>query len=52
MTTEVNTLVFVGLNNRVAALDGRSGNTVWTWRAPKPWTQAAASSSTTTGTSV
>jgi outer membrane protein assembly factor BamB len=29
-------LVFIGLNGRVAALDRASGETVWSWRAPKP----------------
>ena len=36
MAIEVNSLVFVGLNSRVAAVDNRSGETVWTWRAPRP----------------
>ena len=36
MATDVNSLVFVGLNCRVAALNCRSGATVWTWKAPKP----------------
>jgi outer membrane protein assembly factor BamB len=40
MSVDVNSLVFVGLNGRVAALNRRSGTTVWTWKAPKPrgWT--------------
>jgi hypothetical protein len=40
MTIDVNSLVFVGLNNRVAALDNRTGETMWTWGASKPWTRA------------
>lgn len=28
-------LVFTGFNRRVAAIDRRSGNIVWHWRAPK-----------------
>ena len=40
MGIDINSLVFVGLNNRVAAVDGRSGETVWTWVASKPWTRA------------
>ncbi len=36
MAIDVNTLVFVGLNCRVTALNRRSGATVWTWKAPKP----------------
>jgi outer membrane protein assembly factor BamB len=39
MMIDVNSLVFVGLNSRVAALDSRSGETVWTWVAPKPWSR-------------
>jgi outer membrane protein assembly factor BamB len=36
MATNVNSLVFVGLNGRAAALNCYSGATEWTWRAPKP----------------
>jgi outer membrane protein assembly factor BamB len=28
-------MVFVGLNGRVAALDGTTGEIVWEWQAPK-----------------
>lgn len=28
-------LVFVGFNSRVAALDKRTGKLAWSWRAPK-----------------
>jgi len=28
-------LVFIGLNGRVAALDGATGEIVWEWQAPK-----------------
>ena len=28
-------LVFVGFNSRVAALDRRNGEIVWSWKAPK-----------------
>ncbi|MEM7168385.1 MAG: PQQ-binding-like beta-propeller repeat protein [Planctomycetota bacterium] len=31
----MNDLVFVGFNSRVAALDRRTGNLAWDWRAPK-----------------
>lgn len=30
-----NTLVFVGFNSRVAAVDRDSGTTLWTWKSPK-----------------
>jgi outer membrane protein assembly factor BamB len=36
MITDLDRVVFVGLNARVAALDRRTGATVWEWRAPKP----------------
>ena len=36
MTTDVNNLVFVGLNSRVAALDQDTGTLVWQWRATTP----------------
>ncbi|MEY3895985.1 MAG: hypothetical protein RLZZ214_1505 [Verrucomicrobiota bacterium] len=32
---DISNLVFSGFNRRVAALDRRSGNIVWQWRAPK-----------------
>jgi hypothetical protein len=32
----VEDLIFVGLNGRVAALDRSTGQTVWDWRSPKP----------------
>lgn len=37
MATDINRIVFVGLNGRVAALDRESGETLWKWKAPKPW---------------
>jgi len=36
MPIDINELVFVGLNGRVAALDGATGRIVWNWKAPKP----------------
>jgi outer membrane protein assembly factor BamB len=36
MVTDLDRVVFVGLNARVAALDRHTGATVWEWRAPKP----------------
>ena len=36
MTTDVNNLVFVGLNSRVAALNQDTGTLVWQWRATTP----------------
>jgi outer membrane protein assembly factor BamB len=36
MTTNVNNLVFVGLNSRVAALDQDTGQPVWQRRATTP----------------
>jgi outer membrane protein assembly factor BamB len=36
MVTDLDRVVFVGLNSRVAALDRRTGVTVWQWRAPRP----------------
>ena len=36
MTTDVNNLVFVGLNSRVAALDQDTGTLVWQWLATTP----------------
>ena len=35
MTLEIESCVFVGFNRRIAALDRRSGEIVWQWRAPK-----------------
>ena len=35
MPRQIDTLVFVGFNSRVAALDSRTGKIVWDWRAPK-----------------
>ncbi|MEE8451072.1 MAG: PQQ-binding-like beta-propeller repeat protein [Thermoguttaceae bacterium] len=34
MATELDDIVFVGLNSRVAALDANTGTIVWDWRAP------------------
>jgi len=36
MTRDLNSIVFVGLNGRVAALDRNTGKIVWRWRASKP----------------
>lgn len=36
MARELNAVVFVGLNSRVAALYRDTGETIWEWRAPKP----------------
>ena len=36
MITDLDRVVFVGLNARVAALDRRTGEVVWQWRSPKP----------------
>jgi outer membrane protein assembly factor BamB len=36
MKTDVNNLVFVGLNSRIAALDLDTGQLVWPWRATTP----------------
>jgi outer membrane protein assembly factor BamB len=35
MIADLDRIVFVGLNGRVAALDRRTGATVWQWRSPK-----------------
>jgi outer membrane protein assembly factor BamB len=37
MATDINNMVFLGLNSRVAALDRNTGETVWTWKAPRPF---------------
>ena len=34
MRTDLESLVFVGFNSRVAALDRNTGEIVWDWRAP------------------
>ena len=34
--SELDDLVFVGLNSRVAALDRKTGQMQWQWRAAKP----------------
>jgi outer membrane protein assembly factor BamB len=36
MVTDLDRVVFVGLNARVAALDRRTGEIVWQWKSPKP----------------
>lgn len=36
MASKLDSLVFVGLNSRVAALDRDSGQIVWQWRATTP----------------
>ncbi len=38
MTTKLEDMVFVGLNSRVAALESTTGELIWEWTAPKPWT--------------
>jgi outer membrane protein assembly factor BamB len=38
MATDVNNLIFVGLNSRVAALNQDTGTLVWQWRATTPRT--------------
>jgi outer membrane protein assembly factor BamB len=37
MATDINNIVFLGLNSSVAALDRNTGENIWTWRAPKPF---------------
>ncbi|MEK6676567.1 MAG: PQQ-binding-like beta-propeller repeat protein [Planctomycetota bacterium] len=32
---EIEDLIFVGFNSRVAALDRNTGDIVWSWKAPK-----------------
>lgn len=34
MSLTVDSLLFVGLNSRVAALDKRTGELVWSWKSP------------------
>lgn len=34
-TRDVGTLVFVGFNSRVAALDRDSGELIWSWKSPQ-----------------
>jgi outer membrane protein assembly factor BamB len=36
MVTDLDRVVFVGFNGRVAALDRHTGATVWEWRSPRP----------------
>jgi outer membrane protein assembly factor BamB len=36
MVTDLDRVVFVGFNARVAALDRHTGATVWQWRSPRP----------------
>ena len=36
MVTDLDRVVFVGFNGRVAALDRHTGTTVWQWRSPRP----------------
>jgi outer membrane protein assembly factor BamB len=36
MPTNLENIVFVGLNRRVAALDMNTGEILWDWKAPKP----------------
>jgi outer membrane protein assembly factor BamB len=35
MIADLDRIVFVGVNGRVAALDRRTGATVWQWKSPK-----------------
>ena len=35
MPQQIDTMVFVGFNSRVAALDTATGNILWDWEAPK-----------------
>jgi outer membrane protein assembly factor BamB len=35
MIADLDRIVFVGLNGRVAALDRRTGDVVWKWKSPK-----------------
>ncbi len=37
MATNPNDMVFLGFNKRIAALDQRTGELVWEWKAPKGW---------------
>ena len=37
MAIDLDHLVFLGFNKRVAALDRRTGALVWDWKAPKGW---------------
>lgn len=37
MSITLENMVFVGLNRRVAALDMDTGELLWDWTAPKPW---------------
>jgi outer membrane protein assembly factor BamB len=39
MAKDIDSIVFVGLNSRVAALDRQSGETLWKWKAPKPFSR-------------
>jgi len=36
MAPDINSIVFVGLNSHVAALDRNTGDIVWEWRARAP----------------
>ncbi len=36
MAQDLDGVVFVGLNGRVAALDRNTGTIIWDWRSPKP----------------
>jgi outer membrane protein assembly factor BamB len=37
MPSDPRTLVFVGFNGRIAALDRDTGELAWDWSAPTPW---------------
>jgi outer membrane protein assembly factor BamB len=37
MTTSFSDMVFLGFNKRVVALDRRTGDVVWEWKARKGW---------------
>jgi outer membrane protein assembly factor BamB len=36
MVKDIDSILFVGLNSRVAALHRNTGEIVWKWRAPRP----------------
>jgi len=37
MNIDTDQMIFLGFNKRVAALDRRTGQLVWDWKAPKGW---------------
>jgi outer membrane protein assembly factor BamB len=36
MEIDIHDLIYVGFNSRVAAINSKSGDIIWDWRAPKP----------------